>query len=118
MTASQHCTRHVHAKFTLIAAVGDFVTSPEISQLFGEMIGVWCVATWEHMGQPAAINLVELGNCGMSVCVMRAWGWCIDGMCCVGCVVHRAGQGVAHARHSAGREQIPGLPQRCHGASG
>jgi hypothetical protein len=42
--------------------VGDFVTSPEISPLFCELIGIWCVATWEAMGYPAQINLVELGN--------------------------------------------------------
>jgi NADH dehydrogenase [ubiquinone] 1 alpha subcomplex assembly factor 7 len=44
-----------------IGAGGDFITSPEISQLFGEMVGIWCLATWENMGSPASINLVELG---------------------------------------------------------
>ena len=32
---------------------GDFITSPEVSQVFGELLGVWCVATWERLGQPA-----------------------------------------------------------------
>ena len=40
---------------------GDFMTAPEISQIFGELIGVWCVAAWEAMGKPAPFNLVELG---------------------------------------------------------
>lgn len=40
---------------------GDFITSPEISQMFGEMIGVWCAHTWEQMGMPSRINLIELG---------------------------------------------------------
>ncbi|GAM17505.1 hypothetical protein SAMD00019534_006800, partial [Acytostelium subglobosum LB1] len=40
---------------------GDFITAPEISQLFGEMIGIWCVATWESMGRPPRLQLVELG---------------------------------------------------------
>ena len=31
---------------------GDFVTSPEISQLFGELAGVWLVSTWAAMGRP------------------------------------------------------------------
>jgi NADH dehydrogenase [ubiquinone] 1 alpha subcomplex assembly factor 7 len=40
---------------------GDFITAPEISQAFGELIGVWCVTAWAAMGTPAAFNLVELG---------------------------------------------------------
>ncbi|KAL0395659.1 UNVERIFIED_CONTAM: protein arginine methyltransferase NDUFAF7, mitochondrial [Sesamum calycinum] len=40
---------------------GDFITSPEVSQMFGEMIGVWTMCLWEQMGQPKRINLVELG---------------------------------------------------------
>ena len=31
---------------------GDFTTSPLISNLFGEMVAVWCVAFWEYMGKP------------------------------------------------------------------
>jgi NADH dehydrogenase [ubiquinone] 1 alpha subcomplex assembly factor 7 len=42
-------------------ASGDFTTAPEISQLFGEMIGVWCVNTWMSLGQPSPFALVELG---------------------------------------------------------
>ena len=40
---------------------GDFVTAPEISQMFGELIGVWCADTWMHLGRPAPCQLVELG---------------------------------------------------------
>ena len=40
---------------------GDFVTAPEISQMFGELIGLWCVDTWQRMGAPAPFLLVELG---------------------------------------------------------
>lgn len=40
---------------------GDFITAPEISQIFGELIGVWCVAVFEAMGKPHRFNLVELG---------------------------------------------------------
>jgi NADH dehydrogenase [ubiquinone] 1 alpha subcomplex assembly factor 7 len=40
---------------------GDFITAPEVSQVFGELIGVWAVGAWAAMGQPAAFNLVELG---------------------------------------------------------
>lgn len=40
---------------------GDFVTAPEVSQTFGELIGVWAVGVWSAMGQPEAFSLVELG---------------------------------------------------------
>ena len=40
---------------------GDFITAPEVSQMFGELIGAWAVATWEAIGAPPAFRLVELG---------------------------------------------------------
>ncbi len=40
---------------------GDFVTAPEISQIFGEMIGLWAAAVWQQLGAPDAFRLVELG---------------------------------------------------------
>jgi NADH dehydrogenase [ubiquinone] 1 alpha subcomplex assembly factor 7 len=40
---------------------GDFVTAPEISQVFGELIGLWAGEVWRYMGEPAPIRLVELG---------------------------------------------------------
>jgi SAM-dependent MidA family methyltransferase len=40
---------------------GDFVTSPEISQVFGELIGLWAASTWHAMGQPENVRLIELG---------------------------------------------------------
>ena len=40
---------------------GDFVTAPEISQMFGELIGLWCAATWQQIGNPTQFKLVELG---------------------------------------------------------
>ncbi len=42
-------------------AGGDFITAPEISQMFGELIGVWCADTWMRLGRPAPCQLVELG---------------------------------------------------------
>ena len=40
---------------------GDFVTAPEVSQMFGEAIGVWLATAWLMMGKPKKVNLVELG---------------------------------------------------------
>jgi len=42
-------------------AAGDFITAPEISQMFGEMLGLWCVQVWHDQGQPKQKRLVELG---------------------------------------------------------
>ena len=42
-------------------AQGDFITAPEISQMFGELVGLWAAAVWRAMGSPASLNLVELG---------------------------------------------------------
>ena len=40
---------------------GDFITSPTISNLFSEIMGVWIVSTWEKLEKPKIFNVVELG---------------------------------------------------------
>lgn len=40
---------------------GDFTTAPEISQMFGEMLGVWAVDTWRKLGAPSECILLECG---------------------------------------------------------
>jgi len=40
---------------------GDFITSPEVSQMFGELIGLWAASVWRMMGSPATLRLIELG---------------------------------------------------------
>ena len=47
---------------------GDFVTSPHISNFFGEMIGIWCVAFWEHLGKPKKISIIEMGPGDATLC--------------------------------------------------
>lgn len=39
----------------------DFTTSPEITQVFGEILGLWAAVTWQQLGAPAQVALVELG---------------------------------------------------------
>lgn len=40
---------------------GDFITAPETSQMFGEMIAVWAIAAWQSMGHPQPFLLCEAG---------------------------------------------------------
>jgi SAM-dependent MidA family methyltransferase len=53
---------------------GDFTTAPEVSQMFGELIGLWIVSVWQQMGSPENIRVVELGpgRGTMMVDAMRA----------------------------------------------
>ena len=44
-----------------IGRAGDFITAPEVSQVFGELIGLWCAVVWQQMGEPASFDLIELG---------------------------------------------------------
>ncbi|MBI1392251.1 MAG: class I SAM-dependent methyltransferase [Alphaproteobacteria bacterium] len=44
-----------------IGARGDFTTAPEVSQIFGELIGLWLVQSWMEIGEPDYFTLVELG---------------------------------------------------------
>ncbi len=44
-----------------LGARGDFITAPEISQMFGELVGLWCVRAWQAMGEPRPFQLIELG---------------------------------------------------------
>ena len=44
-----------------IGAKGDFITAPEISQMFGELIGFFVVNLWQQMGSPPSFTLLELG---------------------------------------------------------
>ncbi|XP_060722254.1 protein arginine methyltransferase NDUFAF7, mitochondrial [Tachysurus vachellii] len=50
-----------YVKNDMLGADGDFITSPEISQIFGELLGVWCVSEWMAAGKPKTFQLVELG---------------------------------------------------------
>lgn len=40
---------------------GDFITAPLVSQMFGELIGLWAVETWTRLGKPERFRLVEMG---------------------------------------------------------
>jgi len=44
-----------------LGAKGDFITAPEISQMFGELVGFFIVNCWQQLGEPASFTLLELG---------------------------------------------------------
>ena len=54
----------VHGYYTTrdpLGAGGDFITAPEISQMFGELIGLWMAAVWKRMDSPPKVHVIELG---------------------------------------------------------
>ena len=61
------CLTHPeHGYYSQASAIGgdsnqDFITAPEVSQMFGEMIAVWIMSTWQALNQPDQLQLVELG---------------------------------------------------------
>jgi len=61
----EYCLSHpehgYYQKGDPFGARGDFITAPEISQMFGELIGIWCAVVWQGLGRPDPFNLVELG---------------------------------------------------------
>ena len=50
-----------YATHPALGPEGDFITAPQVSQVFGELIGLWMAETWRQMGAPAPVRLVELG---------------------------------------------------------
>ncbi|MCL2567419.1 MAG: SAM-dependent methyltransferase [Alphaproteobacteria bacterium] len=50
-----------YANSNPIGSSGDFITAPEISQVFGELIGLWLLDTWLKLGSPDRCHLIELG---------------------------------------------------------
>ncbi|EQC41423.1 hypothetical protein SDRG_01391 [Saprolegnia diclina VS20] len=59
--ALSHPLHGYYMKRDVFGKKGDFTTAPEISQMFGELIGIWCIATWQQMGMPNPVNIVEMG---------------------------------------------------------
>jgi NADH dehydrogenase [ubiquinone] 1 alpha subcomplex assembly factor 7 len=68
MTVAQYMTACLYdpqdgyyATRPALGAEGDFITAPLVSQMFGELIGLWAVETWRAMGAPNPFHLVEAG---------------------------------------------------------
>ena len=68
MTVADYVTRCLHdprdgyyASHPSLGEGGDFITAPLVSQMFGELIGLWAVETWNRLGAPERFRLVEVG---------------------------------------------------------
>lgn len=55
-----------------LGAEGDFLTAPEASQMFGELLGLWAADCWQAMGAPTRFELIELGP-GRGTLMANAW---------------------------------------------
>ena len=61
----RHCLSHpeygYYMQATPFGAQGDFITAPEICQIFGELLGAWAAQCWVQLGMPARVAMVEFG---------------------------------------------------------
>jgi NADH dehydrogenase [ubiquinone] 1 alpha subcomplex assembly factor 7 len=56
-----HPTQGYYISRDPLGREGDFTTAPEVSQMFGELLGLWAASVWKSMGSPATFHLVEIG---------------------------------------------------------
>jgi SAM-dependent MidA family methyltransferase len=68
ISVAEYFTRCLHdprdgyyATRPALGEAGDFLTAPGVSQMFGELIGLWILETWTRMGRPSPVRLVEMG---------------------------------------------------------
>lgn len=68
LTVAQYMTTCLHdpeqgyyATRPALGSGGDFITAPLVSQMFGELLGLWAVETWMRLGSPARVCLIEMG---------------------------------------------------------
>ena len=79
-TALIHPEHGYYSNRDPLGKAGDFTTAPEISQMFGEVIGAWVIDLWMRMGSPKDINLIECGaGRGTLLADIMRVSSCVDG---------------------------------------
>jgi NADH dehydrogenase [ubiquinone] 1 alpha subcomplex assembly factor 7 len=73
--ASNHPTLGYYRQGDPLGSEGDFTTAPEISQMFGELAGLWLAECWQRLGRPRPVQVVELGpgRGTLMADALRAW---------------------------------------------
>lgn len=61
LLALQHPVHGYYTSKMPFGRAGDFITAPDVSQMFGELVGLWAAQVWIDMGAPHGLHLVELG---------------------------------------------------------
>lgn len=56
-----HPTHGYYVSRDPLGREGDFITAPEVSQMFGELLGLWAASVWRAIGSPPQVRLIELG---------------------------------------------------------
>ncbi len=105
-----------------LGAQGDFLTAPLVSQMFGELIGLWCASTWLALGRPTPFRWVEFGPGdgtlmadarravarALPACVAAADIWFVETSAPL-IERQRAAMGGAPPTWAASLEEVPGL---------
>ncbi|GBD43912.1 hypothetical protein HRbin40_01395 [bacterium HR40] len=94
---------------------GDFVTAPELSQIFGELLGLACIAHWRASGRPQAIRLVELGP-GSGTLLFDLWRALATDPACRAAVRSVELVEASAALRERQRQRLSGLPLVFHSA--
>ena len=50
-----------YAQRPVLGPLGDYVTAPQMTQVFGEVLGAWFIHQWQQRGQPTPVQFIELG---------------------------------------------------------
>lgn len=97
-----------------IGRKGDFITAPEISQIFGELLGLWSAVLWQQMGAPQKFNLVELGPGRGTLMADALRAMCVMPEAIAACDVHLVETGARMREMQASRLEATDVARFWH----